>query len=164
MVFVRRAFGSFCSAYVNSGKSWHRERELKSRYRNQDNRCGNYGMGHGFSHSRAKRTARNQPEKLDFSDTFRNRNRRFVALLLPRAPARRGVKGCSHRQAERCSYADFGVYFPARGIYRKIAYRVHFNRRGNADYGYLIEFFRQLCSVKTAPASQTQSKTARTVF
>ena len=102
-------------------------------------------------------------KKLAFSDTIRYRDRRFVALLLPRASARRSVKGRSYRQAERCDNADFGVHFPARGIHREIAYRLHFNRRGNADYGHLMNF-RKPCSAKTAPAVQTQSETARTVF
>ena len=164
MVIVCRAFGSFCRAHVNSGKGRHRERELKSRNRNQDHGCADNGVGHSFPHERAKRTARNQPEKLDFSDAFGDCNRRFVALLLPRASARRSVKGRSHRQAERCADADSSVHFPARGIYRKIAYRLHFNRRGNADYGRLNAVYRRLCSVKTTHASQTQSETARTVF
>ena len=76
-------------------------------------------------------------KELDIPDTVRTRDRRVVALLLPRASDRRGVEGRAGRQAERRHNSRYGVRFPAREIHGKVAPRLRADRRGHARHGAL---------------------------
>ena len=93
--------------------------------------------GYGLPDKHAGRDIRYQQKELDIPDTVRTRDRRVVALLLPRASDRRGVEGRAGRQAERRHNSRYGVRFPAREIHGKVAPRLRADRRGHARHGAL---------------------------
>lgn len=62
-------------------KGWHRWRELASCYCCQNGGGIAYGVGNGVSYARTEWYIAYKQKELDFSDSFRSGNRRFMAVL-----------------------------------------------------------------------------------